>query len=149
MARSNRKKSTPKTISAPRITGQRGINAIEQIVLASGFRQKLHLQPGHTYKWAGEYEFEQRAKERLKIILPIVFFAIFVLLSDIRGRERKSETLCSAHRVRELCEPPVMCHFTTLQIAASHVGESRLGLTCRRGDSLQPYDHGLLHPQMQ
>ena len=43
-------------------------------------RQKLHLQPGHTYKWAGEYEFEQRAKERLKIILPVVFFVIFVLL---------------------------------------------------------------------
>jgi Cu(I)/Ag(I) efflux system membrane protein CusA/SilA len=44
------------------------------------FRQKLHLQPGRTYKWAGEYEFEQRAKERLKIILPVVFFVIFVLL---------------------------------------------------------------------
>src|SRR5437016_555220 len=43
-------------------------------------KQKLHLQPGHTYKWAGEYEFEQRAKERLKIILPVVFFVIFVLL---------------------------------------------------------------------
>jgi copper/silver efflux system protein len=44
------------------------------------FHQKLQLQPGHTYKWAGEYEFEQRAKERLKIILPVVFFVIFVLL---------------------------------------------------------------------
>jgi len=44
------------------------------------FRTKLRLQPGHTYKWAGEYEFEQRAKERLKIILPVVFFVIFVLL---------------------------------------------------------------------
>jgi len=44
------------------------------------FRQRIHLQPGHTYKWAGEYEFEQRAKERLKIILPVVFFVIFVLL---------------------------------------------------------------------
>ena len=44
------------------------------------FRQKLRLQPGHTYKWAGEYEFEQRAKERLKIIVPVVFFVIFVLL---------------------------------------------------------------------
>jgi Cu(I)/Ag(I) efflux system membrane protein CusA/SilA len=43
-------------------------------------RQKLHLQPGHSYKWAGEYEFEQRAKKRLKIILPVVFFVIFVLL---------------------------------------------------------------------
>ncbi len=44
------------------------------------FRQKLHLQPGHTYKWAGEYEFEVRAKERLKFIVPIVFFFIFLLL---------------------------------------------------------------------
>jgi len=44
------------------------------------FRQKLQLQPGHTYKWSGEYEFELRAKERLQIILPVVFFVIFVLL---------------------------------------------------------------------
>jgi copper/silver efflux system protein len=44
------------------------------------FRQKLHLQPGHTYKWSGEYEFRLRAKERLQIILPVVFFVIFVLL---------------------------------------------------------------------
>ena len=44
------------------------------------FRQKLRLRPGHTYKWSGEYEFELRAKERLQIILPVVFFVIFVLL---------------------------------------------------------------------
>jgi copper/silver efflux system protein len=33
-----------------------------------------------TYQWSGEYEFELRARERLKIILPVVFFLIFVLL---------------------------------------------------------------------
>src|SRR6266446_548254 len=43
-------------------------------------KQKLHLPAGNTYKWAGEYEFELRAKERLQVILPVVFFAIFVLL---------------------------------------------------------------------
>ncbi len=43
-------------------------------------KQKLHLPAGHTYKWAGEYEFELRAKERLQVILPVVFFVIFVLL---------------------------------------------------------------------
>jgi len=37
-ARSNRKKTTPKTISTAGITGQRGINAIERIVLESGSR---------------------------------------------------------------------------------------------------------------
>src|SRR5258705_919333 len=31
--------------------------------------QKLKLPAGYTYSWSGEYEFEIRAKERLKIIL--------------------------------------------------------------------------------
>jgi len=43
-------------------------------------KAKLDLTGGYTYRWAGEYEFELRAKERLKIILPIVFFVIFLLL---------------------------------------------------------------------
>lgn len=42
--------------------------------------QKIALPAGYTWKWAGEYEFEVRAKERLKIILPVVFFVIFMLL---------------------------------------------------------------------
>src|SRR5258708_36450438 len=43
-------------------------------------KRKVHLPAGITYKWAGEYEFELRAKERLQVILPVVFFVIFVLL---------------------------------------------------------------------
>ena len=43
-------------------------------------KQKLALPPGFTYKWSGEYEFELRAKQRLQLILPIVFFVIFLLL---------------------------------------------------------------------
>jgi copper/silver efflux system protein len=43
-------------------------------------KRKLNLPPGFTYKWSGEYEFELRAKERLQLILPIVFFVIFLLL---------------------------------------------------------------------
>jgi Cu(I)/Ag(I) efflux system membrane protein CusA/SilA len=42
--------------------------------------EKLRLAPGYTYKWSGEYEFEVRAKQRLKFIVPIVFFVIFLLL---------------------------------------------------------------------
>jgi len=42
--------------------------------------EKLVLPAGYSYRWAGEYEFELRAKERLKIILPVVFFMIFLLL---------------------------------------------------------------------
>jgi Cu(I)/Ag(I) efflux system membrane protein CusA/SilA len=42
--------------------------------------QKVALPPGYTWHWAGEYEFELRAKERLRIIVPVVFFVIFMLL---------------------------------------------------------------------
>jgi len=43
-------------------------------------RNKLNLQPGYTFHWSGEYEFEVRAKQRLRLILPVVFAAIFFLL---------------------------------------------------------------------
>ena len=43
-------------------------------------RQKLQLPSGYSYHWSGEYEFQLRAKERMKIILPVVFFVIFMLL---------------------------------------------------------------------
>ena len=43
-------------------------------------RQKLAAPTGYSFKWSGEYEFELRAKQRLKIIVPIVFFVIFLLL---------------------------------------------------------------------
>ncbi len=42
--------------------------------------RKLHLAQGTSYHWSGEYEFEVRAKKRLELIMPIVFFVIFLLL---------------------------------------------------------------------
>lgn len=44
------------------------------------FREQLKLPANYSFQWSGEYEFELRAKERLKLILPVVFFVIFVLL---------------------------------------------------------------------
>jgi copper/silver efflux system protein len=46
--------------------------------------RKLHnqiaLPANYGFKWSGEYEFELRAKQRLKLILPVVFCLIFLLL---------------------------------------------------------------------
>jgi Cu(I)/Ag(I) efflux system membrane protein CusA/SilA len=42
--------------------------------------EKLELPAGYSLAWSGQYEFQLRAKERLKILLPIVFFVIFILL---------------------------------------------------------------------
>jgi copper/silver efflux system protein len=44
------------------------------------FREKLTLPANYSFQWSGEYEFELRARERLKLILPVVFFIIFLLL---------------------------------------------------------------------
>ncbi len=43
-------------------------------------RENLDLPPGYSLSWSGQYEFQLRAKERLKILVPIVFFVIFILL---------------------------------------------------------------------
>lgn len=44
------------------------------------FREKLAPPANYSFQWSGEYEFELRARERLKLILPVVFFVIFLLL---------------------------------------------------------------------
>jgi Cu(I)/Ag(I) efflux system membrane protein CusA/SilA len=41
---------------------------------------EFKLPTGFSYQWSGEYEFQLRARQRLKLILPVVFFAIFILL---------------------------------------------------------------------
>jgi Cu(I)/Ag(I) efflux system membrane protein CusA/SilA len=40
----------------------------------------LKLPAGYTLQWTGQYEFQVRARERLRVLIPIVFFIIFVLL---------------------------------------------------------------------
>jgi Cu(I)/Ag(I) efflux system membrane protein CusA/SilA len=40
----------------------------------------LQLPAGYTLQWTGQYEFQVRARERLQILIPIVFFIIFLLL---------------------------------------------------------------------
>jgi Cu(I)/Ag(I) efflux system membrane protein CusA/SilA len=40
----------------------------------------LQLPAGYTLQWTGQYEFQVRARERLQILIPLVFFIIFILL---------------------------------------------------------------------
>src|SRR5438093_9796943 len=42
--------------------------------------EHVKLPAGFTLQWTGQYEFQVRARERLKILVPIVFFIIFMLL---------------------------------------------------------------------
>ena len=42
--------------------------------------RSLQLPPGYTVQWTGQYEFQLRARARLQVLIPLVFFIIFVLL---------------------------------------------------------------------
>ena len=38
------------------------------------------LRPGYTLIWSGQYEYMERAKARLKLVIPMTLFIIFLLL---------------------------------------------------------------------
>ena len=42
--------------------------------------EKVKLPPGFYFKWAGQYENQQRAKERLALVIPAVILLTFMLL---------------------------------------------------------------------
>ncbi|ARO88262.1 CusA/CzcA family heavy metal efflux RND transporter [Nitrosospira lacus] len=42
--------------------------------------QQVHLQPGYSIVWSGQFENQQRAMKRLSFIIPVSFILIFVLL---------------------------------------------------------------------
>lgn len=42
--------------------------------------KQVQLPPGYTLVWSGQYEYMQRAAQRLKIVIPITIFIIVLLL---------------------------------------------------------------------
>jgi Cu(I)/Ag(I) efflux system membrane protein CusA/SilA len=46
----------------------------------SAVANELELPAGYRLEWTGQYEFQVRARERLRLLIPLVFFIIFLLL---------------------------------------------------------------------
>jgi len=42
--------------------------------------ERIALPPGYTLQWSGQYEFQARMQERLKVVVPLACFIIFLLL---------------------------------------------------------------------
>jgi Cu(I)/Ag(I) efflux system membrane protein CusA/SilA len=42
--------------------------------------EQVKLPPGYTLAWSGQYEAMERVRERLKVVLPLTVFLIFLLL---------------------------------------------------------------------
>jgi Cu(I)/Ag(I) efflux system membrane protein CusA/SilA len=43
-------------------------------------QSKVSVPPGYELAWSGQYEFMQRVAERLKFVIPITLFIVFLLL---------------------------------------------------------------------
>ncbi len=43
-------------------------------------QEKAHLPAGYSLQWSGQYENMMRVKERLKVVIPLTIFIIFLLL---------------------------------------------------------------------
>jgi copper/silver efflux system protein len=52
--------------------------------------EKVPLPPGFTLAWSGQYEAMERVRERLKIVLPLTLFLIFLLLYWNTGSTAKT-----------------------------------------------------------
>jgi copper/silver efflux system protein len=46
----------------------------------TALERQMKLPPGYYISWSGQYENQIRAKERLEIVVPIVFLIIFIML---------------------------------------------------------------------
>jgi Cu(I)/Ag(I) efflux system membrane protein CusA/SilA len=51
------------------------VRELQQTVAA-----RLALPPGYTLTWTGQYEYKQRAEERLRVVVPLTLFIVFFLL---------------------------------------------------------------------
>jgi Cu(I)/Ag(I) efflux system membrane protein CusA/SilA len=43
-------------------------------------RERVQFKPGYYITWSGQFEYMERAKERLKVVVPLTLLIIFVLL---------------------------------------------------------------------
>lgn len=43
-------------------------------------REQVRLKPGYRLEWGGQFQYLERAKARLRIVVPVTIFLIFVLL---------------------------------------------------------------------
>ena len=53
-------------------------------------RENVQLPAGYTLTWSGQYEAMERVRERLKVVLPLTLFLIFLLLYLNTGSTAKT-----------------------------------------------------------
>ena len=59
-------------------------------------RGSVAVPPGYTLAWSGQYEAMERVRERLKVVLPLTLFLIFLLLYLNTGSAAKTAIILLA-----------------------------------------------------
>jgi cobalt-zinc-cadmium resistance protein CzcA len=58
-------------------------------------RQNVRMAPGYYLRWGGEFENQQRAMARLRVIVPLSIFLIFLLLFNAFGSVKSAMLILS------------------------------------------------------
>lgn len=58
--------------------------------------EQVHLPPGYSIKWAGQYEFQQQANQRLMIVVPVTLLLVYLVLLMAFGSHKSSLLIISA-----------------------------------------------------
>jgi cobalt-zinc-cadmium resistance protein CzcA len=58
-------------------------------------RQSVVLPPGYFLQWGGEFENQERAMARLRVIVPLSIFLIFLLLFNAFGSVKSALLILS------------------------------------------------------
>lgn len=99
----------------------RDIGSVVKDTLAT-FKQNVKLPEGYIAQWGGEWENQQRAAARLKIVIPLSLIVVYALLFGALGQARSASIIL-------LCAPFAMVG----GIAALHMANIELSISAAIG----------------
>ncbi|MEF9946724.1 MAG: CusA/CzcA family heavy metal efflux RND transporter [Comamonas sp.] len=99
----------------------RDIGSVVKDTLAT-FKQNVKLPEGYIAQWGGEWENQQRAAARLKIVIPLSLIVVYALLFGALGQARSASIIL-------LCAPFAMVG----GIAALHMAHIELSISAAIG----------------
>ncbi|HTN00563.1 MAG TPA: efflux RND transporter permease subunit, partial [Planctomycetaceae bacterium] len=65
---------------AERLLQSEKLRSDELVAVGKHTEANLVLPPGYYWKWGGQFENQQRATKRLSLLVPVVLFAMFVMI---------------------------------------------------------------------
>lgn len=78
--------------------------------------EKIKIPPGYQLVWSGQYEYMERVKERLNLVVPITLFIVFLLLYFNTRSTVKTFIILLAGPFSAVAAPPLSNLIATLRL---------------------------------